>query len=260
VVEPFEFEFTEFRKLFEFEFRHEFFEQSVRVLKLQQFFEPVVCFEFEFQQFVCDVQLFEFFGDVEFEFAFEQFGQFEFEFEFFGDVEPEQSEFVQYEFSEFRKQFVVVVALMNVIVTRWNRHARRPRDERADALLIDGEIRGIVPGYHQERRVKMPDVNVVMNRNAVVDMALFGQEDRVEGLFRRLNEAMRRLKMPFESGKSCGRPPKGSGAHPGLHDVQRWLDSVKRAKKNKDEMIFIRNLYATCRGRVRPELLKELEG
>lgn len=104
-----------------------------------------------------------------------------------------------------------------------------------------------------------PNVTVTMNRHAIVDLALFGQEDRVEGLFRRLNLAMRRLKIPFDQGKRFRRPPAGIGAHPGLHDVQRWLDSVLRLRKNKDEMVFISNLYATCRGRVRPDVLEKME-
>lgn len=106
----------------------------------------------------------------------------------------------------------------------------------------------------------MTSVTISMNRHAIVDLVLYGQEDDVEGLFRRLNGAMQRLKLPFTGRRGFRRPPKGVGAHPSLGDVQGWLDSVKRTRRYKDEMTFIANLYATCRGRVRPELLEELEG
>jgi hypothetical protein len=105
----------------------------------------------------------------------------------------------------------------------------------------------------------MAKTTISMNQYGIVDLALHGQEARVEDLFRRLNLAMRRLKLPLTGGRGFRKAPGEVAAHPGLHDVQRWLDSVQRLRKNKEAMTFIAKLYYTCRGRVRPEVLKKME-
>lgn len=110
----------------------------------------------------------------------------------------------------------------------------------------------------QERERNMTRASITMNRYAIVDQVLYGQEVPVEVLFRQLFVAVKRIGKPA-TGRAFKQSPRGVGAWPKLHDVMRWLDSLDDSEEKADEVKFLYKLYNTAKGRVRAEVLKELE-
>jgi len=142
------------------------------------------------------------------------------------------------------------------LVERWNRMASRPRPMGPDALSLGGEsfsFEGI-----QEREIVMSKLSVTMNRHAVVDFVIYGQETPVEVLFRQLFVAVKRIGKPVV-GRAYRQPPRGVGAWPNYHDVVRWLDSLDDSEEKAEEVAFLFKLYNTALNRVRPEVLEALK-
>jgi hypothetical protein len=107
-------------------------------------------------------------------------------------------------------------------------------------------------------RSKMSNVSVSMNRHALVDLAMYGQQDRVELLFRFLFAATKRIGKPIV-GRAFRRVPPGVGAPPNIHDVKRWLDSLDSSEEKTEEVAFLFRVFNTVRARVRPEVIEGLE-
>ena len=104
----------------------------------------------------------------------------------------------------------------------------------------------------------MTKLCVTMNRHAVVEQVLLGSEQEVEVLFRQLFSTVKRIGKPVV-GRAFWRVPRGVGMWPNLHDVMRWLDSLDDSEEKAEEVAFLHKLFNTAKGRVRPEVLKELE-
>ena len=118
-------------------------------------------------------------------------------------------------------------------------------------MTIDGEQRLLVEGREME-------VKVNLNLNTTVKLALYGGQERVENLFRETRRAMKRLKLKEQPGDEPFKaPPEGTGSEPNIHDVKRWLDSLRRTRKFRAERKVLRQLHATCKLRVRPHVLVE---
>ena len=113
----------------------------------------------------------------------------------------------------------------------------------------------------------MVDTSITMNRFAVVDLALYGPVDRVEVLFRQLWATVKWLRLMRAAARSRRAadggafkvPPAGEGGWPCLHDVMRWLDSLKKGPKHADDVMFLLRLFNTCHARVRPATIEDLE-
>lgn len=99
---------------------------------------------------------------------------------------------------------------------------------------------------------------VTVNRHAVTDLALFGAASRVEALFREVKRTVQRLELDTKGTKPFRRPPRGSGGHPNVHDVIRWLDSLNtKDKELQGDVMFLKRLYVTLIPRVAPAVLDE---
>jgi hypothetical protein len=101
---------------------------------------------------------------------------------------------------------------------------------------------------------------VSMNRFAVVSLALYGSQDRVEALCIQCYQALKKLKLLRAARKTepFDVPPAGQGSYPHLLDVIRWLESLDSA--SKEEIEFAKRLYVTARRRSRPDLVLEHQG
>ena len=99
----------------------------------------------------------------------------------------------------------------------------------------------------------MPIGKPGINKHAVVGLALFGPQDRVEMLFRETRRTVKRLKLSLRDATPLTQPP-GEGSSPCVHDVMRWLDALE---PGDGDLKFLTRLHVTARARVRPEVRKE---
>jgi len=113
----------------------------------------------------------------------------------------------------------------------------------------------------------MTDTSIAMNRHAIVDLVLYAPVEKAEILFQQLWATVKRLRLMRAAARSRKAadggafkvPPVGIGGWPCLHDVMRWLDSLKKGTKHADDVKFLLRLFNTCHGRVRPAVIEELE-
>ncbi len=141
---------------------------------------------------------------------------------------------------------------MNQVVRAWNRWQQRPKHSGPDGLVIDDETI-IFPSEED----KMPECCIAVNEHSTVALALYGVQDRVENLFRETSRTLKRLKFKAEKTKPFPEPPEGVGSYPNIHDVTRWLDSLKR-RGTKRDVEFLKRLHVTAAKRVRPDVLKQV--
>ena len=103
------------------------------------------------------------------------------------------------------------------------------------------------------------DTRVGVNEYAVVSLALYGSQDRVENLYRQTRRTVKRLRLNIKGAEPFKTVPSGQGSQPNIHDVVRWLDGIKRTRKYKVEFNLLKRLHVTALARVRPEVLTETE-
>jgi len=103
----------------------------------------------------------------------------------------------------------------------------------------------------------MTDSRVGMNKHTLVTLALYGQQERAENLYRQVKRTMKRLRMRVGKAEPFTVAPPGTGSEPNIHDVVRWLDSLNKTRKYTKERAFVRRLRVTLDSRVRPEVLTE---
>jgi len=144
---------------------------------------------------------------------------------------------------------------MNQAVASWNRHEQKPKYDGPDSILVDGN-KQFLP---VEDSVMEADSRVGINQHAVVALALYGTQDRVENLYRQTKPAVKRLRVRMRGVEPFVVPPDGQGSHPNLHDVIRWLDQLNRERRFRSERRFLKRLHKTVEGRVRPEVKTEVD-
>ena len=102
-----------------------------------------------------------------------------------------------------------------------------------------------------------PKTTIGVNKNAVVELAVFGSRDRAESLLRETHRTMKRLDAKVGAKvKVLKVPDRGAGSSANLHDVIRWLDGLD---KSSEAFGFLTRVHKTLTGRVTAGFLKSLE-
>jgi len=152
---------------------------------------------------------------------------------------------------------------MNAIVQSWNKHLAKPRYAGADTVDVgDGVV--VLQNEVLKPEVKKmghPDRKVVINEGAVKELAMHGPQDRAEALYRETARTLDRLGLKVGK-KQAGftRVGRFEGGRPCLHDVVLWLNDLEVTPKYKKDLVFLKKLHATVRGRAYEETIAEVEG
>ena len=101
-----------------------------------------------------------------------------------------------------------------------------------------------------------PETKVSMNRHAVVELVLYGMQERVENVFRETMRTRKRLRRRLRGVVALTASPRGMGAYPNGHDITRWLDDLKNDELHESDIQFMLQLHVTAAKRCRPEVLK----
>jgi len=112
------------------------------------------------------------------------------------------------------------------------RHQALQTEGGPDSVKL-GDEKIIFPA--EDETMAKTDSRVGMNEFAVVSLALYGAQDRVENLYRQTRRTVKRLKLDAAGAEPFKTPPEGQGSQPNIHDVTRWLDGIGRTRKFKKE-------------------------
>ena len=101
--------------------------------------------------------------------------------------------------------------------------------------------------------------SVVVNRDALNTLALYGAQDKVEPFYHEVQRTFERLELPTSNKTLQGAPNTKANA-PNILDVKRWLDSLDPDNPECDEDVtYLLKLHATLASRMPPKADETVE-
>ncbi len=100
----------------------------------------------------------------------------------------------------------------------------------------------------------MQNRKIAVNEFAVIDLALFGAQDRIESLFGQTTATLDRLGLTTGGIRRGFRktPRGGVGSHPSIHDIMLWLNNIENTEQFAEDILFLKRLHLTLKPRQRP--------